>query len=102
MFEQPVLEVQDRTSFDVVYAAIAGVLAPAGARSFLKKLDSARLRARDFAAVLGRGLLGAEAVAAYARLGDLDRGQIREFYLESVEQVSPELRARFLKVYAYY
>ena len=102
MFEQPVLEVQDRASHSIVHAAVEGALSPAGARTFLKQLDQLRIRARDFEAVLSRGLLGTEANAAYARLGDLDRGQIREFYLASVEQVAPELRAKFLKVYAYY
>ena len=102
MFEQPALEVQDHASFDVVRAAIESALSPAGAKGFLKKLDSQRLRAREFEAVLNRGLLGQQAIAAYGRLGDLDRGQIRELYLESVEQVAPELRAKFLKVYAYY
>ena len=102
MFEQPLLEVQDRTSFDIVHGTIEGALSPAGSFSFLKRLDQLRLRARDFEAVLGRGLLGTEAGAAYSRLTDADRGQIREFYLASVEQVSPELRAKYLKVYAYY
>jgi hypothetical protein len=52
--------------------------------------------------VLAKGLLGQEAIAAYGRLGNLDRGQIREQYLELVEKVAPELRAKHLKVYAYY
>ena len=102
MFEQPVLEVHDRASYAPVHAAVQAALSPAGAKGFLKKLDQLRLRARNFEAVLERGLLGQEAVTAYGKLGDLDRGQIREFYLESVEQVAPELRAKFLKVYAYY
>jgi hypothetical protein len=102
MFDQPVLEVQDRASYAAVHAAIEAALSPAGARGFLKRLGQLRLRARDFEAVIGRGLLGQEARAAYGRLADLDRGQIRECYLESVEKVAPELRAKFLKVYAYY
>ena len=52
--------------------------------------------------MLDKGLLGQEAIAAYERLGNLDRGQIRELYLASVEHVAPELRAKYLKVYAYY
>ena len=102
MFEQPVLEVQDHASFAVVHGAIERALSPAGARGYLKQLSRHRLRARDFEGVLAAGLLGGPAGEAYARLGDLDRGQIREFYLASVEQVAPELRAEFLKVYAYY
>jgi hypothetical protein len=102
MFEKPVLEVHDSASFDAVRSAIQSALSSNSAARFLKKLESQRLRVRDFEMVLGKGLLGQEAIAAYGRLGDLDRGQIRELYLESVEHVAPELRAKYLKVYAYY
>jgi|SRR6516165_2053956 hypothetical protein len=102
MFEKPVLEVQDAASYDLVRSAIQAALAPVAAGKFLKKIDGQRMRVRDFASVLAKGLLGREAVAAYGRLGDLDRGQIRELYLESIEHVAPELRTKFLKVYAYY
>ena len=47
--------------------------------------------------VCGQGRL-----EAYQALGDSDRGQARELYLSLVEKVTPELRGRFLKVYAYY
>ena len=102
MFEKPVLGVEDGPSYDVVRSAIQSALAPSAAGKFLKKLDGQRLRVRDFEAVLNKGLLGQEAIAAYGRLGNLDRGQIRELYLASVEHVAPELRAKYLKVYAYY
>ena len=102
MFEKPVLEVQDSASFDVVRSAIQSALSSSSAAKFLKRLEAERLRVRDFETVLGKGLLGQEAMAAYGRLGDLDRGQIRELYLESIEHVAPELRAKYLKVYAYY
>jgi hypothetical protein len=85
-----------------VRSAIQAALSPSAAGKFLKRLESGRLRVRDFESVLSKGLLGQEPVAAYGRLGDLDRGQIREFYLESIEHVAPELRAKYLKVYAYY
>jgi hypothetical protein len=102
MFEKPVLEVQDVASFEVVRAAIHAALSSNAAAKFLKQLEARRLRVRDFEIVLAKGLLGQEAVAAYRRLADLDRGQIRELYLESIEHVAPELRAKYLKVYAYY
>src|ERR1700761_4918004 len=102
MFEKPVLEIQDSASYEVVSSAIQSVLSSNAAGRFLKRLESQRLRVRDFETVLAKGLLGQEAIAAYGRLGDLDRGQIRELYLESIEHVAPELRAKYLKVYAYY
>jgi len=36
------------------------------------------------------------------KLGNADQGQIREFYLASLERVTPELRQKFFKLYAYY
>jgi hypothetical protein len=102
MFEKPVLGVEDGPSFDVVRSAVQAALSPSSAAKFLKRVDGQRMRVRDFEVVLAKGLLGQEAIAAYGRLGDLDRGQIRELYLESIEHVAPELRAKYLKVYAYY
>jgi hypothetical protein len=102
MFEQPVLEVQDAPSYEAVHSSMQAVLASASASRFLKQVEKHRLRVRDFESVLANGLLGQEAIAAYGRLGNLDRGQIREQYLSLIEQVAPELRARHLKVYAYY
>jgi hypothetical protein len=102
MFEKPVLEVEDGPSYDVVRSAIQAAFAPAAADRFLKRVDAQRLRVRDFESVLSKALLGQEAIAAYGRLGNLDRGQIRELYLASVEHVAPELRAKYLKIYAYY
>jgi hypothetical protein len=102
MFEKPVLGVEDGPSFDVVRSAIQAAFASSTAGRFLKQVDAQRLRVRNFESVLGKGLLGQEAIAAYERLGNLDRGQIRELYLASVEHVAPELRAKYLKVYAYY
>jgi hypothetical protein len=102
MFEKPVLEVQDSASYDVVRTAIQSALSSNAAARFLKQLQAQRLRVRDFETVLAKGLLSQEAIAAYGRLGDLDRGQIRELYLESIEHVAPELRAKHLKAYAYY
>ena len=102
MFEKPVLGVEDGPSYDVVRFAIQAAFAPAAANRFLKRVEAERLRVRDFESVLAKGLLGQDATAAYERLGNLDRGQIRELYLASVEHVAPELRAKYLKIYAYY
>jgi hypothetical protein len=102
MYQQPVLPIHDPATFTEVKTAIEQVFAPAEVGKFLKRIVAARLRARDFEEVLDEGLLGTTAANAYRNLQDGDRGQIREFYLHAVEQVAPELRAKFLKVYAYY
>ena len=60
------------------------------------------LRIRDFETVLRTGKLGAGTAAEYGKLQNGDQGQIREFYLASLEKVAPDLRQRFFKLYAYY
>ena len=102
MFEQAALPVQDEKTFASVHLALDAAFASTQVANFLRSVQRARLRARQFEAILAGGLLGAETPARYAALGDADRGQIREQYLRMVEQVDPEVRAKFLKVYAYY
>jgi hypothetical protein len=102
MFEQAMLAVQDQKTFAEVHNALEAAFARQRVESFLRSVQSARLRVRQFEAILASGLLGSEAPTKYAALGDSDRGQIREQYLRMVEQVDPAIRAKFLKVYAYY
>ena len=75
---------------------------PVRPSDFFKSLSRAGLRVRDFENVLNQGLLGGDTIAEYNRLGNADQGQIREFYLASLEQVAPEIREKFFKLYAYY
>jgi hypothetical protein len=102
MFEQAALAVQDEETFAEVHRALEAAFARQQIERFLRRVQSAKLRARQFEAILASGLLGSEAPAKYAALGDSDRGQIREQYLSMVEKVDPAIRAKFLKVYAYY
>ena len=102
MFEQAILPIQDEATHASVQRALDRAFAPNQVGAFLERVGRARLRARQFEAILASGLLGPEAPSAYARLGDSDRGHVREEYLSLVEQVAPELRAKHLKVYAYY
>ena len=101
-YEQPVLPIADPQHFGAVKAAIESSFSSAKVAEFLKSLDRLKLRIRDFETVLTKGLLGASTAAEYNGLGDADQGQIREFYLASLERVAPELRAKFFKLYAYY
>jgi hypothetical protein len=102
MFEQPVLPIHDESGFAGVVRALELAFAAGNVERLLKGMARSGLRARSFEAVLANGLLGAATPGQYAALGDSDRGQVRERYLHMVEQVAPELRAKFLKVYAYY
>jgi hypothetical protein len=102
MYEKPELEVVDAQSFGAVKAAIDSSFSSSQTPEFFKSLSRAGLRVRDFEAVLGKGMLGKSAIGEYNRLGNADQGQIRELYLASLEQVAPELRDKFFKLYAYY
>ena len=101
-YQQAVLTVQDPDTFRSVRESIASAFSASRAADFLKSVDRASLRIRHFEEVLGNGLLGAATASEYNRLAPADQGQIREFYLASLEHVSLDLRDRFFKLYAYY
>ena len=102
LYQQAVIPVADPASFGAVRTAIDTGFSSARIADFLRSVDRSGLRIREFESVLDRGLLGPEIAAHYARLGNADQGQIRELYLASLERVSPDLRNRFFKLYAYY
>ena len=101
-YQQPVLTISDPQSFGAVRSAIETSFSSARVADFLKSLERAKLRIRDFESVLGKGMLGSGTQSKYGSLDNSDQGQIRELYLASLEQIAPELRERFFKLYAYY
>ena len=101
-FDQPVLAIGDPQSFSAVRNAIEGAFSSGRVAEFLKSLTGSSLRIRDFESVLGRGLLGDSTKAEYGKLGNADQGQIREYYLASLERVPADLRQKYFKLYAYY
>jgi len=101
-YQQAVLEVANPQTFGVVRGAVAAAFSAARVADFLKSIERAGLRVRDFEAVLQTDKLGASTKAEYGQLENVDQGQIREFYLASLEKVAPELRQKFFKLYAYY
>ena len=101
-YQQAGIPVSDPTRFQAVHGSIARAFSAGEISQFLRSLDRASVRVREFEAVLGKGLLGGSAEAEYSGLTPGDQGQIREFYLHALEEVAPELRQRFFKLYAYY
>ncbi len=101
-YQQAAVAITDPENFGLVREAIATAFSPARAGDFLKSIERSSLRVRDFESVLAKGLLGTPTIKQYSGLANGDQGQIREFYLASLEQVAPELRNRFFKLYAYY
>jgi hypothetical protein len=102
LHEQAAIPVADPQAFGVVRSAIQTAFSLPKVKDFLKSIERAGLRIRDFELVLRKGALGPSVADEYGRLGHGDQGQIREFYLASLEQVSPELRTQFFKLYSYY
>jgi len=102
MYEKALIPVENQQTYGEVHAAIASHFAAPNVTNFLKSVERASLRIRSFEAVAAAGLLGNAIAASYKKLGNADQGQIREFYLASVEKVEPTLRAKYLKLYAYY
>jgi hypothetical protein len=102
LYERPTMGIVDAAAFAAVKEAVASAFASGNVAKFFKSLDRAGLRVRSFEAVLKAGKLGAGTEAEYAKLDGADRGQIREFYLASLEKVDLPLRDKFFKLYAYY
>jgi len=102
MFEQASIPPENPAQFGEVKSALEQLFAVGQVAAYLRRLQRSKVRARDFEEALRRGLLGESVTRGYQTLGDADRGQIRELYLSLVERVTPELRAKFLKSYAYY
>ncbi len=101
-FEQPVLEIVNPETFQSVRSAVESCFSQARVADFLKSLSRAGVRIRSFEDVLSHGLLGAKVKPEYQSLTNADQGQIREFYLATLEKIDPALRQRFFKLYAYY
>src|SRR5579875_801177 len=87
LYERPVLGAEDPTTFGEVKSAVEARFSEAGVRDFLRTLDKAGLRIRDFETVLAAGKLGSATESQYNRLSPGDQGQIRELYLALLEQV---------------
>jgi hypothetical protein len=101
-YQQAVLEVGDPQTFSTVRGAIEAAFSTQRVADFLKSIERVGLRVRAFEAVLKAGRLGSSTAAEYSKLGNADQGQIREFYLASLEKVAPDVRDKFFKLYAYY
>jgi hypothetical protein len=108
-FEQAGIEVQKKEEFQQLKSAIARAFAPESVQKYLKQVFSAGLRIRDFDSVLAKGVVervgalsGTKAKDLYSALTLTDQAQIKEFYLSKIEEVGPDLRAKFQKIYQYY
>jgi hypothetical protein len=112
-FQQATIKVEKEQEFGELKAAIARAFAPEKVEKLLKKVQGKGLRIRNLEPILQAGIIEQvdEALAKSGKLagkrlyGTLplsDQAQMREFYLFKLEEVRPELRARYQKIYRYY
>ena len=111
-FEQAAIEVQKKEEFERLKRVIERAFAPDKVQNLLKRVERAGVRIRDLDLVLARGVFervdpvladsGHSAKSLYDALPVTDQAQMKEFYLFQLEEVRPELRAKFQKLYQYY
>ena len=111
-FERATIKVGREKEFEELRGVITRVLGSDSVERFLKRLNRDNLRVRDWEAVLAKGIVekvdeesaksGKTVRSLYEVLTVSDQAQMREFYLSKIEEVSPELRAKFHKLYQYY
>jgi hypothetical protein len=109
-FEQAGIEIQKKEEFEELKDAVRSAFSQEIVEKYLKKVASTGLRIRDFDSVLAKKVLervgalskGQSANGLYSALTLTDRAQMKEFYLFKIEEVEPELRAKYQKIYQYY
>jgi len=111
-FEQAKIKIEKDAEFESLKAAIERVLGGALVDKYFSKLSGKGVRVREFEKILEQKLIdrvdpelgrsGRAAKALYEALTVTDKGQMREFYLTRVEQVEPEIRQKYQKIYRYY
>ena len=108
-FEQATIKVEKEREFEALKSAINRAFAPENVETYLKQVASAKLRIRDLDGILLKAVIDRVPPRASEKSKDLyqaltlsDQGQVKEFYLFKIEEVSPELRAKYHKLYQYY
>jgi hypothetical protein len=111
-FEQAAIKVEKEKEFGELKSAILIAFSSDNVQKFLKRVASAGIRVRDFDLVVAFGVFervdksladsARSAESLYRALAVTDQAQMKEFYLSKVEEVAPELRAKFQKIYQYY
>jgi hypothetical protein len=108
-FEQAAIKVEKVDEFERLRRAVEIAFSPEKVKRFLRGLQRAKVRIRDFDAVVA--LYGLEVATGepdfrarklYNSLSLSDKAQIREFYLSKLEGVEITLRHKFKKLYQYY
>jgi len=107
-FQQAQIQIEKQQEYQQLRCAIERAIAPATAAEFLKQVQKAGLKVRNFDGVVDRKVLercdptlaaGASARELYGLLGLPEQSLIREFYLERIEQISGPEREKYRQLY---
>ena len=111
-YEQAQIPVQNAEGFELLRSAIERAFAPAAVGKFYRAMQAKGIGVREFEKIAAAGLLegidpvlagsGKKAQEIYAGLALSDQALMREFYLERIERVDPNIRLKYQKVYRYY
>jgi hypothetical protein len=111
-YEQAGIAIERPEQFAALRSSIERAVSAANVEKFLKKLVSNSVNVRDFETVLNKKLLeqvdahlvksGTTALALWQQLTVADQGQMREFYLTTIEEIELGLRQKYNKIYRYY
>ena len=108
-FEQAAIKIEKTEEFGKLQRAVEEAFSPEKVQRFLKGLQRARVRIRDFDAVVilhaleaATGRADLRARQLYQALTLSDQAQMRELYLSKLEGVDVALRHKFKKLYQYY
>jgi hypothetical protein len=111
-FEKALIPVQKVQEFEALRGVIERVFAPQRVEILLRKLSSDGIPVRKLETLLDRKVfedLDAQAAksvqsarALFDALTPSDQGQLREFYLSTLESVDNAFREKYAKVYRYY
>ncbi len=111
-FEQAGIAIERPEAFSALRSSVERSFSAANVEKFLQKLVSNSVNVRDFETVLNKKLLeqvdsvlagsGTTALALWQQLTVADQGQMREFYLTTIEEIALGLRQKYNKIYRYY
>ena len=111
IFEKAEIKVEKEKEFGELRAVVARAFANS-TEKFLHQVQRKGLRIRRFEEILAARVFesidvallksGVAAKKLYEALALPDQGQMREFYLSELEQISVPLRHKFHKLYQYY
>ena len=111
-FEKALIAVQKVEEYEALKGVIERVFAPQQLEALLKKLASAGIPVRKLETMLDRRVFedldqqlaksGQTARGLFDALSPSDQGQLREFYLSTLESVDNAVREKYAKVYRYY